>query len=153
LTALGAARMNAGNRALRTDLDASYAPSSSSVSASSPDWRAADLVFFYLPGCPACAQAEDLLSKVEAARPDLRIVRVPTDTDEGKRLEEEACKAHRVPEMERHLVPAILLQQGEFIADSSRIVAAFAYYLPDKDRPRDIKPWNPCSNLKGGCHD
>jgi glutaredoxin len=123
------------------------------ASYSNASWKTADLVLFYLPGCPACHQADALLSKVERRHPELNVSRVDTSKEEGKQLQEAACRQLNVPDIEVHLVPAILTKQGSFIADPERILSLLSNWLPPEDRPQGIVPWKPCSDAKGGCND
>jgi glutaredoxin len=113
----------------------------------------ADIVFFYLPGCPACKQAEELLDRAETHHPELTVVRVATDTDEGRKSEEELGEKYKIPQIERHLVPALFLKKGGFIAEAQQIAAALSFWLPASERPENIPMWKPCMNDREGCHD
>lgn len=81
----------------------------------------ADLYFFYMPGCPHCADEEIFLSQLEQDYPEIQIARYSIFNQAGREKLAELYQVYQVPKNSQGLTPTTFTKDNYFVGFDNKI--------------------------------
>ena len=91
----------------------------------------ADVHFFYMPGCPHCAEEEIFLSGLEEQYPELKIARLNVFNKEAVKLLEQLYEKYDVPVFLQDRTPTTFTRERYFVGFNSQVGEALKGCIED----------------------